>query len=102
MHQRRKNENAGREVSQILNALHIERRDGLDPILDPGNGLLRRSGEGAHDAPTPISKRRKKYWESPNGATPHATLYTAIIREIKVKGKEVRFVKKERGKFAAN
>jgi len=31
---------------------------------------------------------RKKYWSSPNGATPGATLYAAIIREIKVKGKE--------------
>ena len=44
---------------------------------------------------------RKKYWESRNGATPHATLYAAIIREIRVKGKEARFAKMERGKFAA-
>jgi len=43
---------------------------------------------------------RKKYWTSPNGATPGATLYAAIIREIKVKGKEARFEKAERGKFA--
>ena len=44
---------------------------------------------------------RKKYWTSPNGATPHATLYAAILREIKVKGKDARFVKTERGKFAS-
>jgi hypothetical protein len=44
---------------------------------------------------------RKKYWSSPNGATPHATLYAAIAREIKVKGKDARFVKAERGKFAS-
>ena len=43
----------------------------------------------------------KKLWTSPAGATPHATLYSAITREIAVKGKEVRFVKTERGKFAA-
>src|SRR5436190_24137439 len=43
----------------------------------------------------------KKLWTSPGGATPHATLYSAIIREIAVKGKEARFVKTERGKFAA-
>ncbi len=43
---------------------------------------------------------RKKYWQSPNGATPQATLYAAIIREVRVKGKEARFVKAERGKFA--
>jgi hypothetical protein len=40
-------------------------------------------------------------WTSPGGKTPHATLYSAIIREIALKGKESRFVKKERGKFAA-
>jgi hypothetical protein len=43
----------------------------------------------------------KNLWKSPGGKTPHATLYSAIIREISLKGKEARFVKKERGKFAA-
>jgi len=41
----------------------------------------------------------KKYWTSPGGATPGATLYSAILREITAKGKESRFVKTERGKF---
>jgi hypothetical protein len=45
---------------------------------------------------------RKNYWTSPNGATPQATLYAAIMREVKTKGKDARFVKTERGKFAAN
>jgi len=44
----------------------------------------------------------KKLWTSPGGKTPHATLYSAILREIATKGKEARFVKTERGKFAAN
>jgi hypothetical protein len=43
----------------------------------------------------------KSLWSSPGGKTPHATLYSAIIREISLKGKESRFVKTERGKFAA-
>jgi HB1, ASXL, restriction endonuclease HTH domain len=43
----------------------------------------------------------KALWTSPGGKTPHATLYSAIIREIALKGKEARFVKAERGKFAA-
>ncbi len=42
----------------------------------------------------------KGYWTSPGGQTPHATLYSAISREINAKGKEARFVKTERGKFA--
>src|SRR5262249_41643289 len=41
----------------------------------------------------------KGYWTSPKGATPAATLYSAILREINGKGKEARFVKTERGKF---
>jgi len=43
----------------------------------------------------------KALWTCPGGKTPHATLYSAIIREIALKGKEARFVKTERGKFAA-
>lgn len=42
----------------------------------------------------------KGYWTSPGGKTPHATLYAAILREITAKGKEARFAKTERGKFA--
>lgn len=37
-------------------------------------------------------------WKT-EGATPHATLYSAIIREIKAKGEQSRFVKVERGQF---
>jgi len=40
-------------------------------------------------------------WESPAGKIPSATLYSAIIREIASKGAESRFVKKDRGMFAA-
>ena len=43
----------------------------------------------------------KKYWTSPGGKTPAATLYSAILRELG-KGKDSRFKKTERGKFALN
>jgi vancomycin resistance protein YoaR len=42
----------------------------------------------------------KGLWTSPGGKTPHATLYSAILREIATKGKDARFKKTERGKFA--
>jgi hypothetical protein len=42
----------------------------------------------------------KGYWSSPGGATPQATLYSAILREMKGKGADARFMKTERGKFA--
>jgi hypothetical protein len=44
---------------------------------------------------------KKALWTSPGGKTPHATLYSAIIREIALKGKDSRFVKKDRGQFEA-
>ena len=44
----------------------------------------------------------KGYWSSPGGKTPHATLYSAILREITAKGNEARFKKTERGHFTIN
>ena len=41
----------------------------------------------------------KGLWKSPGGATPHATLYSALLREINAKGADARFVKVERGQF---
>src|SRR5437588_13069514 len=43
----------------------------------------------------------KGYWTTPGGKTPHATLYSSIAREIRDKGKDSRFKKSERGKFAS-
>lgn len=41
----------------------------------------------------------KGLWKSPDGKTPEATLYAAIIREIAAKGDKARFKKHERGVF---
>ena len=40
-------------------------------------------------------------WQT-KGQTPHATLYSAMIREIEKKGRDARFKKVGRGQFAAN
>lgn len=45
---------------------------------------------------------KRSLWTSPGGKTPHATLYSAIIREIAEKGKDARFKKTDRGQFASN
>ena len=44
---------------------------------------------------------KRKLWVSPNGKTPERTLYSAVLREINSRGKESRFQKTERCKFAA-
>lgn len=41
----------------------------------------------------------KGLWQS-SGATPHATIYSAMIREIAAKGSDARFKKVARGQFA--
>ena len=41
-------------------------------------------------------------WKSPGGATPWATLYAAMLREIGAKGQDARFTKVDRGLFAFN
>ena len=41
----------------------------------------------------------KGYWTSPGGKTPDATLYSALLREITVKGDQSRFVKSGPGHF---
>ena len=43
----------------------------------------------------------KGYWTSPGGQTPLVTLYAAILREIKTKGKDSRFKKTAPGAFAS-
>jgi hypothetical protein len=43
---------------------------------------------------------KKGYWSSPGGKTPESTLYSAVLKELSTKGKESRFKKTERGRFA--
>jgi len=45
------------------------------------------------------SMAAKRYWASPGGKTPHATLYSAILRELQSKGETGRFIKTDRGHF---
>jgi len=41
-------------------------------------------------------------WTSPGGKTPHATLYAAMMREARDKGRDSRFKKVDRGMFASS
>ena len=64
--------------------------------------MLAEAGEPMNTRQMIEAMAAKKLWTSPGGKTPHATLYSAILREINEKGKDARFTKTERGKFAAN
>jgi hypothetical protein len=67
--------------------------------IDAAAKVLAEAGEPM-DCQTMIKTMAEKgYWTSPGGKTPAATLYSAILRELKAKGNDSRFKKTERGKF---
>jgi hypothetical protein len=68
--------------------------------LDAAAKLLGETGQAMTCQEMIDAMATKGYWTSPNGKTPSATLYAAILREITTKAKESRFTKTERGKFA--
>ena len=70
--------------------------------LDAAAKLLAETGEPMNCQEMIKGMAEKGYWTSPGGQTPHATLYSAILRELKTKGAGARFRKTERGKFVAD
>ena len=70
--------------------------------IDAAAKVLAETGEPLNAKQMIEAMSTKGYWTSPGGKTPHATLYSAILREITVKGNEARFKKTERGHFAIN
>jgi hypothetical protein len=73
--------------------------DGKLSCLDAAAKVLGESKEPLTTKEMIEKMAAKKYWTSPGGKTPAATLYSAILREINTKGKEARFKKTERGHF---
>ena len=69
--------------------------------LDAALRVLEEAGQPMNCQDMIAAMASKGYWTSPGGKTPAATLYSAILRETQTKGDASRFVKTERGKFAA-
>jgi hypothetical protein len=67
--------------------------------LDAAAKVLEERGEPMGAAEMIEEMAAKRYWKSPGGKTPEATLYSALIREINLKGKDSRFKKTGPGKF---
>jgi len=76
-----------------------KRADGKMSGLDAAVKVLEEAGAPMNTRAMCDAMHQKGYWSS-EAPTPHNTLYSAILREIKTKGEEARFVKAERGKFA--
>jgi hypothetical protein len=67
--------------------------------LDAAAQVLHEAGQPLNCQELIAAMAAKGYWTSPGGKTPQATLYSALLREIKTKGDQARFQKTERGKF---
>src|SRR5215475_11305930 len=76
-------------------------QDGEMSCIDAAAKVLLEKGEPMNCKEMIEAMATKGYWTTPGGQTPHATLYSSIAREIRDKGKESRFKKADRGKFAS-
>jgi hypothetical protein len=76
-------------------------QDGQLSCLNAAAKVLAEKGEPLTCKEMIETMAAKCYWTTPGGKTPHATLYSSIAREIRDKGKDSRFKKSERGKFAS-
>jgi hypothetical protein len=68
--------------------------------LDASAQVLAETGQPMSCKEMIEAMAQKGYWSSPGGKTPASTLYSAITKEISTKGKESRFKKTDRGRFA--
>ena len=68
--------------------------------LDAAVKVLEETGQPMSCKELIDAMAQKGYWISPGGKTPASTLYAGITKEIATKGKESRFKKTERGRFA--
>jgi hypothetical protein len=69
--------------------------------LDAAARVLQESGQSMSCPELITQMAAKGYWSSPKGRTPASTLYAALAREIRLKGKAARFVQTGPGRFAA-
>ena len=76
-----------------------KKREGKMSALDAAAQVLAGSKEPLNTKAMIEQMAAKGLWTSPGGKTPHATLYSAITREIITRGADARFVKTDRGQF---
>ena len=69
-------------------------------LVNAAAAVLERSDEPMTVRRMLDAAKAQRLWEPGAGKTPEQTLYSAILREIKVKGEASRFVKSSRGLFA--
>ena len=81
-------------------AKKAEFHDNKLSALDAAAKVLQEAGQPMNCQEMIAAMAAKGYWSSPAGQTPASTLYSALSREIKIKGNQARFQKTARGQFA--
>ena len=71
-------------------------------LLSAAAAVLENSDEALSVSAMIKVAKEKGLWTPGDGKTPEQTLYSAIVREIKVKGETSRFKKDGRGRFSFN
>ena len=72
--------------------------EGNVTVVENALKVLSESSEPMNAQELITAMEAKGYWTSPGDKTPHATLYSAILRDL-AKGDDSKFVKTERGRF---
>jgi len=76
-------------------------KNGQMSLLDAAAAILAGADGEALACKTIVERAAdRKLWKTASGKTPANTLYSSILREINSKGKDSRFIKADRGKFA--
>ena len=91
----------GKSNTKQTKAKRAPKASGKMSALDAAAQVLAASKEPMNAKQMIEAMAAKGLWASPGGKTPHATLVSAIAREIASKGKDARFKKADRGKFAS-
>src|SRR5262249_28738221 len=92
----------GRPAKKMRQAAKTKSKDAAPSklsALDAAAKILEESGQAMNCQAMIQEMAAKVYWTPPNGKPPAATLYSALLREIKLKGKQSRFQKTARGQF---
>ncbi len=71
-------------------------------VLDAAAKVLAKAGKPMRSRELITAMAKQGLWSTPKGKTPHATLYSAILREMVTKGGRARFTKVDRGRFGFN
>ncbi len=84
-----------------MKASSAKKADGTMSGLDAAARVLEEKGQPMTVKEIGAAVLAEGYWSS-GGKTPSQTIAAAIIREIASKGKDSRFRRTERGRFASN